>query len=78
MAYKLIQHKKIGTHTRFVEVEVEPAVMDGEEEVTPAVTEQFSWGWDVPLATVNRETKALLDAKYAVVEVEQPGIGTEL
>ena len=78
MAYKLIQHKKIGTHTRFMDVEVEPAIMDGEEEVTPAVTEQFNWGWDVPIAVVKRETKALLDAKYAVPEVEQPGVGTTL
>lgn len=50
---------------RFV-IEAVPAVLDADgKETTPAVTEEFVWGADVRLADARRETKLLLDAKYA-------------
>ena len=39
----------------------------------PRIYESFDWGMDVPLATVRRETKLLLDAKYQVLEEVLPG-----
>lgn len=45
-----------------------PAVLNADDKVVtpavPAVTEEYVWGKDVPLATAQRETKLLLNAKY--------------
>lgn len=37
------------------------------------IYESFDWGMDVPLASVRRETRLLLDAKYKVSEEVLPG-----
>ena len=72
MAYQLVKHRKI-RNTRHIEVLVNPEAPEEEQLV-----ESFDWGMDVSLASVRRETKALLDAKYKVSEEVLSGEGKAL
>lgn len=72
MAYILVGHIQRG-QTRIMDVDTGTKDKDGN-----AVLEHFEWGMDVPLATVRRETKALLDAKYSKGDTVLAGVGTQL
>ena len=73
MAYKLVKHRRIRGHTRHLEVLVNPEAPEEKQ-----IIESFDWGMDVPLATVRRETKLLLNIKYKASEEVLSGEGKAL